>query len=207
MHKPDLVAEIVKEAKRVVREEGYEGRRTVSVKIRVHRDLRETVDFVKRVEMAGVDFITIHGRTRSTRSSEPVDLEAIKCVAEHCIVPTIANGDVFTLSDAFEKWERAGCNGVMSARGLLENPALFDESGKGGCTWEVVERFMNKVIRQPIPFKLVVHHLGEMGGSDRSQKGETLMTKEERMGLVACRDMLALIDYLDEIRGVRRMIP
>jgi hypothetical protein len=27
------------------------------------------------------------------------------------------------------------------------------------------------------------------------------------MGLVACRDMLALIDYLDEIRGVRRMIP
>ncbi|TEY67458.1 hypothetical protein BOTCAL_0125g00220 [Botryotinia calthae] len=205
MHKRELVAEMVKEAKSALKRDGFEGKKTVSVKIRIHRDLRETIDFIKTVQDAGVDFITIHGRMRSTPSSHPVNLEAIKLLTTHTTVPTLSNGDIFTLSDAFHHTSHTGVSGVMSARGLLENPALF--AGYTSTPWECVDLFMNQVLKQPIPFKLVVHHLSEMCGTDRSQNGGNngLLGKEERMRLMECRDMVDVIDLMDEVRGLRRL--
>ncbi|TGO39106.1 hypothetical protein BHYA_0060g00170 [Botrytis hyacinthi] len=205
MHKRELVAEMVKEAKSALKRDGFEGKKTVSVKIRIHRDLRETIDFIRTVQDAGVDFITIHGRMRSTPSSHPVNLEAIKLLTTHTTVPTLSNGDIFTLSDAFHHTSHAGVDGVMSARGLLENPALF--AGYASTPWECVDVFMNQVLKQPIPFKLVVHHLSEMCGTDRSQNGGNngLLGKEERMRLMECRDMVDVIDLMDEVRGLRRL--
>lgn len=46
--------------------------------------------------------------------------------------------------------------GLMSARALLANPALF--AGYETCPWEAVELFMNNVARAPLPFQLVLHH-------------------------------------------------
>jgi len=66
---------------------------------------------------------------------------------------------------------------------------------------------MKNVTQKPIPFKLVVHHLNEMCGSDRSQNGDgkCLFGKEERKQLMACTDMLELIDWLDSLRELRRL--
>ncbi|KAM3152103.1 tRNA-dihydrouridine(20a/20b) synthase [NAD(P)+] [Botrytis cinerea] len=195
MHKRELVAEMVKEAKSALKRDGFEGKKTV----------RETIDFINTVQDAGVDFITIHGRMRSTPSSHPVNLEAIKLLTTHTTVPTLSNGDIFTLSDAFHHTSHTGVSGVMSARGLLENPALF--AGYASTPWECVDVFMNQVLKQPIPFKLVVHHLSEMCGTDRSQNGGNngLLGKEERMRLMECRDMVDVIDLMDEVRGLRRL--
>jgi hypothetical protein len=41
---------------------------------------RKTVELVRQVEMAGVAWITVHGRTPRTKSTQPVNLEAIKLV-------------------------------------------------------------------------------------------------------------------------------
>jgi tRNA-dihydrouridine synthase 4 len=57
------------------------------------------VNFVKIVETSGVDYISVHGRRRSQRSSEPVNLEAIKLVKSIATVPVFANGDIFSLED------------------------------------------------------------------------------------------------------------
>ncbi|KAH7304824.1 tRNA-dihydrouridine synthase-like protein 4-like protein [Rhexocercosporidium sp. MPI-PUGE-AT-0058] len=204
MQHPTLVSEMVTTAKSTLHELGYEGKKTISVKIRVHKDLRQTLDFVRQVEDAGVDFITVHGRLRHTRSSEPVNLDAIKLVKEHARVPVIANGDVFSLSDVDRIVKHTGVDGVMSARGLLECPG--EREGTEDNRWEVLEFFMNSVMRAPIPFKLVVHHLSEMVGSDRSQsgRGTTLFTKEERAGLMECKSLLEVIDFVDGVREVRR---
>jgi tRNA-dihydrouridine synthase 4 len=207
MQKRELVSEMVKEAKSALKRDGFEEKKTVSVKIRIHKDLRDTIDFVRTVQAAGVDFLTIHGRMRSTPSSHPVNLEAIKVLTSHTTVPTLSNGDVFTLADAKLHSEITGVDGVMSARGVLENPALF--AGFDSCPWEAVETFMNKVTKAPIPFKLVVHHLSEMGGSDRSGGlvgggAGPLLNKEQRMEMMACQSMLELMDFLDNVRKVRR---
>ncbi|ESZ91181.1 hypothetical protein SBOR_8432 [Sclerotinia borealis F-4128] len=205
MHKRELVAEMVKEAKSALQREGYEGKKTISVKIRIHKDLRETLDFIQTVQSAGADFLTIHGRTRSTPSSHPVSLPAISLLTSHTHIPTLSNGDIFTLSDAQTHVSLTGVNGVMSARGLLENPALF--AGYTHTPWEAVEVFLNEVLKKPIPFKLVVHHLSEMCGTDRTQNGggNGLLGKEERAKLMACMDMLDVLDFMDGVREVRRL--
>ncbi|KAH7403769.1 hypothetical protein BKA64DRAFT_669963 [Cadophora sp. MPI-SDFR-AT-0126] len=245
MHHPTLVASMVSSAKSTLRQMGFEGKKTISVKIRIHKDLRQTLDFVRQVEDAGVDFITVHGRMRSTRSSEPVNLDAIRIVKEHARVPVVANGDVFSLGDVQKIVGVTGVDGVMSARGLLECPGLFaspspslslkfEPTTSSSCSnsspsygnagthlrenghtqnnnesdnrWEVLEIFLNSVIRAPIPFKLVVHHINEMVGSDRSQSGKatTLFSKEERAGLMECRSLIEVIDFVDGVREVRR---
>lgn len=174
---------MVKSAKAALHEAGYADKKTVSVKIRIHSDLRETVDFIHAIEAAGADFITVHGRRRSTRSSQPVNLDAIKLLKEHATVPMIANGDVFSLKDALSTAKYTGVDGVLSARGLLENPALF--KGYESCPWEAVEVFMNRVAKMPIPFKLVVHHLTEMCGSDRAH-GKGTLFKQGREDGASC---------------------
>ncbi|TVY25054.1 tRNA-dihydrouridine(20a/20b) synthase [NAD(P)+] [Lachnellula hyalina] len=215
MHKRELVASMVTAAKNTLASLGYSDKKTVSVKIRIHKDLRQTSDFIRTVEAAGVDFITIHGRTRSTPSHQPVDLNAIALLTAHTTVPTLSNGDVFSLADAHEHVEATGVDGVMSARGILENPALFFSTAHSaststyeGCSWGVVETFVNNAIRAPIPFKLIVHHLSQMCGSDHSQSGKTLLTKEQRGRLMACKGLGEVIDLLDEVRemegGLRR---
>lgn len=86
--------------------------------------------------------------------------------------------------------------GLMSARAILANPALF--SNQGTCSWDVVERFMNRVARAPLPLKLVQHHLTEMTGPAFGPDKRSLLNKKERMALIACTNMLDLIDLLDE---------
>lgn len=230
MHQPELVSAMVRSAQEALRSLGLQGKKTVSVKIRIHADIRKTLDFVRMVEAAGVDFITVHGRMRSTPSSKPVNLAAIRAVKEVARVPVLANGDVFTLACVQRSVKETGVDGVMSARGLLEAPGLFSDpscvEAKGTSTlvsgignpdfdvqherryrWAVLERFVNEVIRAPIPFKLVVHHLSEMGGSDRERKG-SLFSKDERAVLMECKTMLEVLDWLDELgdgRVVRRL--
>ncbi|KAI9778908.1 MAG: hypothetical protein M1835_004820 [Candelina submexicana] len=200
MHERQKVAEMVRAVKKVCGEEFC-----VSVKIRVHKDLRETTDFVKTVEAAGVDYITCHGRRRSQRSSEPVDLDAIKLVKETATVPVVANGDVFDHKDVQRIVNFTGvdgeslspsplgsstntCTGVMSARGLLSNPALF--AGYNTTPREAVEKFMGYAVKHPLPLPLVKHHLSEMTVK--------MLSKKERLEMLDATNMLDLIEWLDE---------
>jgi tRNA-dihydrouridine synthase 4 len=94
MSNPQLVAEMVRGVKARVGTEIC-----MSVKIRIHRDLGETVEFVRRVERMGVDFISVHGRLKNQRSSTPPNLEAIALVKSTVRCPVVANGDVYSLED------------------------------------------------------------------------------------------------------------
>jgi tRNA-dihydrouridine synthase 4 len=127
MRKPELVAEMVREArKRVAREF------CVSVKIRVHNDVEETRRWVETVLETGcVDYVTVHGRTRCTRSSVPVDLVKIRSVAEVCRrfgTPVLANGDVFSLEDAHRIKEFCGVDGNTP-----RPPVPGNGVGRGAC--------------------------------------------------------------------------
>ncbi|KAK4547608.1 hypothetical protein LTR36_000565 [Oleoguttula mirabilis] len=189
MEHPDIVAEMVRAAKARLSPS-----KSVSVKIRVHKDLTQTVRWVQMVERAGVDYITIHGRTRSQRSSTPPDYEAIRMLKQHINVPIIANGDAYTLADVQKIAQLTNADGVMAARGLLENPALF--AGFDATSADSVRRFMGHAVRCPMPFPLVLHHVGEMSGR---MKG---MGKRERKRLTACADLVDLVDFVEDKWGV-----
>lgn len=73
---------------------------------------RHTVEFCRRLEKAGVSFLTIHGRTASQHTGN-INSEILKLVKEAVNCPIIANGDVKTLDDCFDLQEKTNCNGTI----------------------------------------------------------------------------------------------
>ncbi|KAK5109044.1 hypothetical protein LTR62_007592 [Meristemomyces frigidus] len=186
MRDPDLVASMIRAARAQL-----DGSKSVSVKIRIHKDISETIKWVKIVQAAGPTFITVHGRTRSQRSSTPPDYNAIRSIRQYLYVPTLANGDAYTLSSTQQIAEQTGADGVMAARGILLNPAMF--SGHNTVSIDSVKRMLEMCIRHPIPFALVLHHIMEMTAA--------LLGKREKRRLGQCGDLLDLIDFVDERWG------
>ncbi|KAK0564254.1 tRNA dihydrouridine synthase [Tilletia horrida] len=76
-------------------------------------------------------------------------------------IPCVANGDVFTLEEAHEWRRRTGAQGVMSARGLLANPALF--AGFESTPSEAVQFFCKEALRGGgLPFQHFHRHVAYM---------------------------------------------
>ena len=185
MENPELVADMVRAAK-----SRLDASKSVSCKIRIHKDLHQTIQWVQTLEQAGVDFITVHGRTRSQRSSTPPGYDAIRTVKASVKVPLIANGDAYSLADVKRIAALTCADGVMAARGILENPALF--AGYDATPSECVRRFLEYTVRCLSPFPLVLHHFSEMTGRMAG------MTKKERKRLMECRDLVDLIDFVED---------
>ncbi|XP_058683742.1 tRNA-dihydrouridine(16/17) synthase [NAD(P)(+)]-like isoform X2 [Poecile atricapillus] len=95
INKPDLVKDMV----RHVRSQIDNPKFSVSIKIRIHEDLKRTVDLCQKAEAAGVSWITVHGRSIEERH-QPVHYDAIKIIKQSMSIPIVANGDIKTLKDA-----------------------------------------------------------------------------------------------------------
>ncbi|MEM8797569.1 MAG: tRNA dihydrouridine synthase DusB [Pseudomonadota bacterium] len=81
-------------------------------------------ELARRAEDAGVQMVTIHGRTRSQFYKGTADWRAIRAVSEAVSVPVIANGDVRSVDDATSILEASGADGVMIGRGAYGKPWL-----------------------------------------------------------------------------------
>ena len=98
--------------------------------------LERTVAFARMLEASGASLVAVHGRSRDAKDAASVraDWDAIAAVKSALRVPVLANGDVLCLGSARRCLEATGCDGVLSAIPLLEDPALFSESrGEVGC--------------------------------------------------------------------------
>ena len=120
INNPEFVCDVVKQTRARVTDPKF----SVSVKIRIHDDVSRTVDLCRQMERAGASFITVHGRTREQRG-HPVNLGAIRDIKQSVGVPVVANGDIRSLGDMEDTVTATGCDGVMAARGMLENPAMY----------------------------------------------------------------------------------
>ncbi|MCH5150300.1 MAG: tRNA dihydrouridine synthase DusB [Spirochaetales bacterium] len=78
-------------------------------------------------EKGGASLITLHPRTKSMLFSGKANWEHIKSLKKCSTIPVIGNGDIFTADDAVRIFEETGCDGIMLARGVIENPFLVEE--------------------------------------------------------------------------------
>ncbi|RDL51955.1 putative tRNA-dihydrouridine synthase [Ensifer sp. M14] len=76
----------------------------------------------RRAQEAGVQAITVHGRTRMQFYTGKADWDAIRAVREVISVPLVANGDVDTVADAQEILRRSGADAVMAGRSSQGRP-------------------------------------------------------------------------------------
>lgn len=95
----------------------------------------------KRLEEAGVQLVTIHGRTTEMRFGGKARLEGIaEVVAAVKKIPVIGNGDVRTPADARRMIEATGCAGVMIGRGALAAPWIFRDTWSFLTTGQIPEQ-------------------------------------------------------------------
>lgn len=99
----------------------------VTVKMRLGWDdaNKNAVAMAKIAEDAGVQMITIHGRTRTQMFNGTADWEAVHAVKESVKIPVIVNGDIQSPQDAARALEMSGADGVMIARGAYGRPWLL----------------------------------------------------------------------------------
>jgi nifR3 family TIM-barrel protein len=83
----------------------------------------------RRLEEAGIDAVTVHGRTTEMLFSGQCRLDGIAAVvAAVRSIPIIGNGDVRSPEDAQRMIEQTGCAGVMIGRAALSAPWIFRET-------------------------------------------------------------------------------
>ena len=85
------------------------------------------LDFAKRLENAGAQLLTLHGRTRAQGFNGTARWEWIAQVKQILGIPVIANGDIFSPESAIQCLEATGADGVMCSRGTMGNPYLVGQ--------------------------------------------------------------------------------
>jgi tRNA-dihydrouridine synthase B len=101
----------------------------VTLKIRTGWDpsCRNAVTVARIAEAAGIQALTIHGRTRACMFRGEAEYETIAAVKRTARIPVVANGDIDTPEKAQAVLEMTGADGVMIGRAALGRPWIFRE--------------------------------------------------------------------------------
>ncbi len=103
----------------------YSNKEYLSAKVRLGFNEKIPEEIALACERAGVDFMSMHGRTRAGRYKAEVDYEAIARAKSVVHIPVIANGDITSLQKAKEVKKLTGCKSLMIGRGAVGNPWIF----------------------------------------------------------------------------------
>lgn len=99
----------------------------LSIKIRTGWD-HDNLSASRVMEVAkdcGVEWVAIHGRTRSQGYSGKANWDYIEQLAKKNWLPLIGNGDLHTPEMVRAKMSETDCQALMIARGCLRNPFIF----------------------------------------------------------------------------------
>ena len=120
-------------------------------KIRLLDKTQETIRLCQELHNAGASLIAIHARYRASWERKgpgardgPALLDQVAEIKKVVRgIPIIANGNTITYSDVEDNLKLTGADGLMSAEGILDNPALFlprfgeNERAEGGLEVDI----------------------------------------------------------------------
>lgn len=147
------------------------------VKIRLLETVEKTILLCQQLIDAGASLIAIHarhrvslvGRSGPSAREGPALLDQVKAIKEavaHTGVPIIANGNVITWSDVEKNLRFTHADGIMSAEGILDDPALFFGSLKTGMEkptpLQLAVEYLDLVAFYPVTLKCCIFHIRRM---------------------------------------------
>lgn len=120
----------------------------LSVKFRLgwSNDEKNYIEFAKMLEGEGVDFITMHARTRSQMYSGCADWHAIGELKQAVKIPVFANGDIKTIDDIKKCLEMTNADGVSIGRGFI---------GDFSYPYRAEKFFEGQIIQEPDLFEKI----------------------------------------------------
>ncbi len=104
----------------------------VTLKMRLGWDERSlnAPELARRAEAAGVQLITVHGRTRCQFYKGEADWAAVRAVKDAIRIPLVVNGDITSFEQAVSALEMSGADAVMVGRGAQGQPWLPGQIGR-----------------------------------------------------------------------------
>ena len=174
----------------------------VTVKIRLgwDKDSINCIDMAQRAEKAGMDAITVHGRTRQQMYAPPVDLSMIAKVKESISIPLIGNGDITDGISAARMLEETGCDYIMVGRGALGRPWVFSQ----------INAYLQHGVILPEPpvsermlvmikhIKLICEYKGERVGIREARKHAAWYIKGIK-GAAAYRQQVGALESIEQL--------
>lgn len=187
LRKPELIKDLVYQVRNRIPRPF-----TVSAKIRLLKDIYQTIELCQTLEKTGASFLTIHARTPEMRG-EPINLDHLKLLRDHVQLPLIANGDVKSLKSAEFLFKESKCEGVMSARSILTNPALF--SGYSTTPLTCVQDWLDITSTVPTEFQCFHHHLVFML--------EKILPRKDRVLFNSLQNKSSVLEFLESYYNIK----
>ena len=188
----------INKAEKIVKECVKSGK-IITAKIRTGQKRGDDVakDFAVMLEQAGASMVTIHGRVREAYYSGEVDYNAIKKAKDAVNIPVIANGGIFTVQDAKKIVDETGVDGIMLARGAIDNPFLISEllHKTPPCTLKQFMIDQLELLRQLNGEKSVVEFRKFLPCYFKGQRN----SKEMRQKLMGVSTVTEFIDILSDL--------
>ncbi len=186
----------------------------VTVKTRLGWDdeSKIIVELAERLQDAGIEALTVHGRTRAQMYKGQADWTLIGEIKKNprMRIPIIGNGDITTPQQAKEAFDRYGVDAVMIGRACFGHPWIFKEVKHYLQTGEILPPMSvsdrvdlaKKHLAKSLEFK------GEKVGILEMRRHLSCYFKgldnfrETRLKLVTSTDSRELFSILDRIKEI-----
>lgn len=166
LREPELCSEIFKAVVRAV---------SCPVTVKLRKGWNEhsinVLEIAARAEDAGIEAVTIHGRTVEQGFSGRADWDIIRQVREKLNITVIGNGDVDSPQSAEKMLSYCGCDGVMIGRAARGNPWIF----KATLAW-----FQHRQLPEPPSVENIIQMALKHFTLLIELKGETAAAREMR---------------------------
>ena len=133
---------------------------------------KNAVALARAAEAAGVQMITVHGRTREQGYKGLAEYDTITAVKQAVRVPVVANGDIDSPEKAKEVLKRTGADALMIGRAAQGRPWIFREIAHYLATGEHLAQPLVAEVRRLLLDHLHDHYAlyGEVTGVRSARK-------------------------------------